>query len=64
MMTLWHGNALRITGSLWRESTDDDGFPSQKANNEESISISWRLPATDDNLQINFLIEHKYFILS
>ena len=58
----WHGNALRVTGPLWREfiggnppidspftkgqytiSEDfTERFPSQRASNAESVSVSWR----------------------
>ena len=30
-----------ITGGLWRKSTSVCGFPTQRASNAESISMTW-----------------------
>ena len=37
MRTSWHGNTFRMTDSLWGESTDPQGLPSQKG------TIMWNL---------------------
>ena len=33
---------IRITGPLWRESTDERWIPITKGSNVESVSMSWR----------------------
>ena len=38
--TSWYKDAFRITGSLWRESTN--GFSSQMANNMEFLVLLWK----------------------
>ena len=46
MMVTWHGNTFRITGHLWRESTDNWWFPSQRVSRNGSLAtclmmVSW-----------------------
>ena len=41
MMMSWHGNAFHLTGSLWRESTGNEWFPSQCRALMYSLLLSW-----------------------
>ena len=37
-----HQSPALLTDILWEESIGDGGFPSQRASNAESVSMSWR----------------------
>ena len=42
MMTSSNGDIFRVTGPLWKETTGDDGFPSQiKASDALYLGFLW-----------------------
>ena len=62
----WISSKLCITGPLWRESTSDGGFPSQRANNAESAFISQHNQCRVNPIILKWkcLIFDKIFIIS
>ena len=46
MMTSWNGNVIRITGSLWEESTGTQWIPSQRVSNAKLWYFLWWWPLT------------------
>ena len=73
MKASWYGNAFRVTGCLWRESTFPGGFPSHMANNagfdnffDLFLNIRWPqcqwMTSTDWKERKKIKVARRYFI--